>query len=160
MTRSIKRNIAVGGVMAILILLVIPFSFVAYIGYQEDEIANCTLELGYSLKEEVDLFIDIELGEKKYADVVRDAIRGDTTAIKLLSLAHFGDGKMRVNSTIVVGIIYRLGEYRYLKIISDFTPAQRVWLCEIIDTGLEFSGKKDFRESLPALYAALKEYNY
>lgn len=125
---------------------------------KEEQNRRCTEELGYSI--EAGFFAHVEIEGESYFDIVREAIKGDTCSIRRLTIAQVHAGEFNRNATILIDIIDRIGEKKYIEIIENFTPNMKSYTYDVLASGVDFSRTKPFPKYYPLLYQELKDYEH
>jgi len=95
-----------------------------------------------------------------YCKLLKTAIKGDSDAIKKLSLLEFYDAAGYDHGSVIVDLIFSISEEKYIKSISTINRAQKDWIKCYIDVGIEYSNNplikhRDFKTVFPDLYLFL-----
>lgn len=97
----------------------------------------------------------------KYCKLLEAALTGDKKAILDLSLLEFSDATGYDHGSILVDLIIKIGEDKYIGAISTTNKQQKGIIKSYIDVGLEYGNNnliknKDMKDSFLHLYLVLK----
>lgn len=112
---------------------------------------------------EVSELLATSSGEKgiQYCSLLEDALRGNEKAIAELSLLEFSNATGYDHGAVIVDLVLKIGEKKYIKAISAINKEQRSLIQSYIDVGLEYGRNpviksRDIKEAFPNLYLVLK----
>lgn len=97
-----------------------------------------------------------------YCDVVTKASLNDDDAIKQISVMDFDNAVGYDHGAVLVDLILKIGEQKYIEIITAFTKEDKNRIKGYLRVGLEYGGNpqvksKSIDEAFPKLYIFLNE---
>lgn len=112
---------------------------------------------------EVSDLLVISSGEKgvKYCDLLSESLRGDENAILGLSLLEFSNSTGYDHGSVLVDLILKIGEKKYIQAISQTSREQKNLIQSYLDVGLEYGNNatiksKDIAIAFPDLSSFLQ----
>jgi hypothetical protein len=102
-------------------------------------------------------------GEKgvKYCDLLSESLRGDENAILGLSLLEFSNSTGYDHGSVLVDLILKIGEEKYIQAISQTNREQKILIQSYLDVGLQYGNdssikSKNLTKAFPNLYSVLQ----
>ncbi len=97
-----------------------------------------------------------------YCRLLKRAIDGDVGSIREISLLEFNDAVGYDHGAVLVDLVLRIGEGKYIEAISQFNDAEKNLIESYFDVGISYGNNseltnKEFEDSFPKLYAFLKQ---
>ncbi len=80
-----------------------------------------------------------------YCSLLEEAVNGNELAIREISLLKFDDATGYAQGTVIVEMILKLGEEKYLKSISSISVKEKKLIKAYIDIGFEYNESKDLK---------------
>lgn len=97
-----------------------------------------------------------------YCELLERAIEGDDVAIKKLSLLNFENAVGYDHGGVIVNLIIRIGEDRYLDAIKPLNDDQKKDIGWYLEVGIEYGDnsfveRKELKDVFPKIYRYLNE---
>lgn len=101
---------------------------------------------------------------KPYCELVEKAINKDEQSLKEISELRILDGAGYEHGYVLIQIIEKIGEKKYVEIIKDFSTKEKETIYSYLRVGLEYGGNKLYKnrsveDILPILSKNLKPNN-
>ncbi len=99
-----------------------------------------------------------------YCELVNQSLENDSYSIRSLSLLEFYDGMTYEHGAVIIEIINKIGEEKYLKALNNISPDEKVKLKSYLHAGFDFTQNVNFKDknlktSFNKVYAYLgKDY--
>lgn len=99
---------------------------------------NCSVNVGFKLS--YHLFENININGSTYCDLVNESFTGKLNSILALSRLKIEGGASYEHGAVLIEIIDKIGEKKYLKIFCQLNQEERKYLYySIIFAGLDFT---------------------
>jgi len=80
-----------------------------------------------------------------YCASLNKALEGDLLALKRLTLFRFSDGATYDHGIVLLEVIDRIGEKKYLEAVKDFSKKEKKTIDRYLNAGLNFSQNPKFQ---------------
>jgi len=80
-----------------------------------------------------------------YCDSLDQALQGDLLALKRLTMFHFEGGSSYEHGIVLLEVIDRVGENKYLEAVKDFSKKEKKTIDRYLNAGLNFSQNPKFQ---------------
>lgn len=96
-----------------------------------------------------------------YCSLLGSAAKGDSTAIKRISLLYFGNAAGYDQGAVLVDLILRVGEDKYIQSISTINKDEKMIIESYLNVGLEYGANPKIKDItlkniFPKIYTFLK----
>jgi len=97
-----------------------------------------------------------------YCNLLDEALNGNEIAVRELSLLEFNAAAGYDQGAVIVDLILKLGEKKYIKSIFEISNKEKILIESYIDVGVEYSDKPELKnrklkDVFSKLYVFLKE---
>ena len=123
---------------------------------------RCSEEIGFKL--DYHLFNKINVKGQSYCDIIKKSLNGEKEAIIDLSKVKVSDGASYQHGAVLIIVIDKLSESKYLEYISDLNQEEKSTIYYAIWAGLDFTNNQNYEgkrieQAFPELAKCFKYEN-